>query len=171
MIATGLSLVATALLTAILLSATLHSGGNSTTSVTDGPGVAQADDLEAQSALSTALTSAEASASAGGGYGSLTPASLASENPSVGVAAGPSTNASTISMSVSSGTGIGSVTLADRSADGVCWLVWKSTVAPTWFGAQTNATSCTAPARTSAPLPGAASPRTIGWQQGGFPTI
>lgn len=171
MIATGLSLVATALLTALLLSATLHSGGHSTTSVTNAPGVAQADHLEAQSALSTALSSAEATASTVGGYGSLTPASLSGENPAVGVVAGPSTDASTISMSVSAGTGAGAVTLADRSPDGVCWLVWKSAAGPTWFGAQTHATSCTAPPLSTPPVPGSASASTIGWQPGSFPSV
>ena len=58
MIATMLSLVATALLVAVLLSTTLHSDNNSTTSITNAPGVAEADGLQAQQALTTGLTTA-----------------------------------------------------------------------------------------------------------------
>jgi hypothetical protein len=66
------------------------------------------------------------------------------------------------------GTG-GSVTLAVRSTGGTCWLVWKSSGAPTWYGAQTDQPSCTAPALASAPAATPVSSTSIGWQQGSFP--
>lgn len=68
-----------------------------------------------------------------------------------------------------SGAGGGSVTLADRSTGGTCWLVWKSATAPTWYGAQTDQPSCTAPALASVPAAGPVSSTSIGWQQGSFP--
>lgn len=68
-----------------------------------------------------------------------------------------------------SGAGGGSVTLADRSAGGTCWLVWKSAGAPTWYGAQTDQPSCTAPALASVPAAGPVSSTSIGWQEGSFP--
>lgn len=66
------------------------------------------------------------------------------------------------------GTG-GSVTLADRSTGGTCWLVWKSEGAATWYGAQTDQPSCTAPAIASVPAAGPVSSTSIGWQEGSFP--
>jgi hypothetical protein len=69
MIATMLSLVATALLVGILLSATLHSGNSSNASISNAPGVAEADGLQAQEALSTGLSAASTAAAGAGGYG------------------------------------------------------------------------------------------------------
>jgi hypothetical protein len=68
-----------------------------------------------------------------------------------------------------SGGGTGSITLADRSADGVCWLVWTSG-AGTWYGAQTDLPSCTAPSLSAAPTSGPVSAAAIGWQTAGFPS-
>ena len=48
----------------------------------------------------------------------------------------------------------GSVTLAARSSNGTCWLVWQGNGSATWYGAQTGLASCTAPALASAPTPG-----------------
>ena len=67
------------------------------------------------------------------------------------------------------GSGSGTVTLAARSSDGVCWLVWKGQGSGSWYGAQTGLASCTAPALSSAPTPGPVSSSGIGWQQGSFP--
>jgi hypothetical protein len=64
----------------------------------------------------------------------------------------------------------GSITLADRSSDGVCWLVWKSGGTAAWYGAQTGLASCTAPSLSTTPTPGSVSSNAIGWQQGSFPT-
>jgi hypothetical protein len=68
-----------------------------------------------------------------------------------------------------SGAGGGSVTLADRATGGTCWLVWKSADTATWYGAQTDQPSCTAPALASTPVAGPVSSTSIGWQQGSFP--
>jgi hypothetical protein len=65
--------------------------------------------------------------------------------------------------------GGGSVTLANRSTAGTCWLVWKSGGSATWYGAQTDQPSCTAPALASPPSPGPVSSSSIGWQENSFP--
>ena len=182
MVATMLSLVAVALLVALLLSSTLHSGTGSSGGISNAPGVAEADGIQAQQALDTALSTASAAASAAGGYGSITPSALSASEPSVAFVTGPTTSSSTVSVAasaatVTAGAGIGSgigtgsggsVTLADRAADGTCWLVWKSAQA-TWYGAQTKASSCTAPVIASAPTAGPVSASAIGWQEGSFP--
>ena len=203
MIATLLSLVAVALLSLVLLSTTFHSGDGSSTNVSRSPGVAQADDLVAQQALSTALTSVGTAAANAGGYGALDVATLSASDPTVPYVAGPTTSASTVSIAVTGGAsgssagagvpggavgaaingadggtggegggdaGSGTVTLAARSSDGTCWLVWKGDGTATWYGAQTGLGSCTAPALTSAPSAGAVTSSRIGWQQGSFPT-
>ena len=172
MIATVLSLVGVAVLVGILLGTTSHSGGNADTSVSNAPGVAQSDNLVAQQALSTALSSATAAASGSGGLGSLDPSTLSASDPSTTFVSGPSTNASTVSVAVTvdpSGGGGGSVTLADRSSNGTCWLVWDPTGGATWYGAQTGLADCSAPSISSAPPPGPVSSSAIGWQHGGFP--
>ncbi len=180
MIATVLSMVATALLVAILLSTTLHSDGSSSGSsgagISNAPGVAQAEGLQAQQALSTGLSATSTAASQAGGYGAVTPSELSSSEPSATFVIGPSSSSSTISIAVSPGQQwgttddpSGSITLADRSADGTCWLVWKSAEA-TWYGAQTNLSSCTAPVLATAPSPGPVSSSSIGWSQGTFPS-
>ncbi len=176
MIATVLSMVATALLVAILLGTTLHSGGNSDTSVSNAPGVAEAEGLQAQQSLTTGMSTAAAAASTGG-YAAITPSALSASNPSISFVAGASSSPSVVSVAVSPGQGTGfdggsggSVTMASRSGDGVCWLTWKSANSPTWYGAQSGLASCTAPAIASAPSPGPVSSTAIGWQQGSFPT-
>ena len=181
MVVIVISLGITAVLVAVLLGTTLKSGSNSSTNVTNAPGVEEATALQAQQTLSTALTAAGAAASAGG-YGSLTASSLSTSNPSISFVTGPSSDPSTVSVAVTGGDGGentnlggipggsgGSVTMADRSTDGTCWLVWKSAASATWYGAQTDLSSCTAPALDSAPSAGPVSSASIGWQQGSFP--
>jgi hypothetical protein len=221
MIATVLSLLATAILTAVLLGTMLKTSGTSNGSISNAPGVAEATALQAQQTLSTGLTAAGAAAANAGGYGSLQPSTLTASNPSITFVTGPSTNSSTVSMAVvsdvagdagggapasgatggstsdiggyagsiaaatgaasagggggggggagqaGSGNG-GAITLADRSTDGTCWLIWRS-AGGTWYGAQTKQASCTAPPLASAPPAGAVTSATIGWQQGSFP--
>ena len=167
MVVIVISLAITAILVALLLGTTLKSGSNSSTNVTNAPGVAQAAAIQAQQNLSSALTAADTAASTGG-YGSLTASALSASDPSISFVTGPSSDPATVSVAVTGGGG-GSVTLADRSTDGTCWLVWKSAASATWFGAQTDLLSCTAPALDSAPSPGAVSSTSIGWQQGSFP--
>jgi hypothetical protein len=101
MIATAVSLLAAALLSLLLLSTTLHSSATSGTSVADAPGVGIADDLVAQQALSSALSSVGAAASSAGGYGALDIASLSASDPSISFVAGPTSSPSTISVALS----------------------------------------------------------------------
>src|SRR5664280_357289 len=70
MLATVLSLLGVAILTALLLGSTLKSGSSSSTNIDNAPGVAAADGLQAQQALSTGLTAADSAAASQGGYGS-----------------------------------------------------------------------------------------------------
>ena len=168
MIATVLSLAAAALLVALLLGSTLHSGGTGGTSVSNAPGVAQSDALAAQQALSTALSSAAAAAANSGG--SLDLSTLSASDPSIDFVSGPSARASTVSVTVAADSdGAGTVTMADRSSNGTCWLVWRSASGVTWYGAQTGLASCVAPAIAAPPTPGPVSSSSIGWQQGTFP--
>jgi hypothetical protein len=176
MVTTALSLVASALLVALLLGSTLHSGTTSSTQLSGAPGVGQADGLQAQQSLSAALTAADTSALQSGSYATLSAAGLSASEPSVTFVTGPSSNATTVSVAVgpglpeASGGPAGSVTLASRAADGTCWLVWKGGGAGTWYGAQTGFSSCTAPVLTAAPSSRAVSSASVGWQQGGFPS-
>jgi len=176
MISIALSLVATALLVALLLSTTLKSSTTGNTSISNAPGVAQATAVQAQQTLSSGLSAVNAAASGGDGYGSLSAAALTASEPSTEFVNGPSTGPTTISLAVTGGSegaavgvGGGSVTLADRSTNGTCWLIWKSTGSATWYGAQTGVSSCTAPELASTPTPGPVSSASIGWQQGSFP--
>jgi hypothetical protein len=183
MVVIVISLLITAILVALLLGTTLKSGSNSSTNVSNAPGVAEATALQAQQTLSTALTSADTAASAGG-YGSVTVSALSTSNPSIAFVTGPSSDSETVSVAVTGGDGGvggmsvdgvsggngGSITLADRSSDGTCWLAWKSAASATWYGAQTGLSSCMAPALDSTPSPGPVSSASIGWQQGSFPT-
>ncbi len=66
--------------------------------------------------------------------------------------------------------GAGAITLADRSSDNVCWLIWKSSGSATFYGAQTGLTSCSAPQLAAPPTPGPVSADAIGWQEESFPT-
>jgi hypothetical protein len=170
MIATVLSLVATALLVALVLGNSLHSGSAAKPGVANAPGVGQANQLQAQQALSTGLTSAAAASAAAGGFGSLDISTLSASDPSISFVSGSSVNSSTVSVVVASdAAGGGSITMADRSSDGICWLVWRPAGGATWYGAQTGLASCTAPAITTAPVPGSVSSSAIGWQEGSFP--
>jgi hypothetical protein len=197
MIATMLSMVATALLVLLLLGTTLHSGSTSNASISNAPGVGQADDLLAKQSLSTGLTSVASLSAGGAGTGGVSAASLSAANPSISFVSGPSSNPTTVSVAVSdsgnggtggvsgvsgvsglggveggagSSAGGGSVTLAARSSDGICWLVWRGSGSTTFYGAQTDLSTCTAPAIAAAPVPGPVSSSAIGWQQGSFPT-
>jgi hypothetical protein len=194
-ITTVLSLLAAALLALLLLSTTLHSSATSGTSIANAPGVGMADDLVAQQALSSALTSVGVAASSAGGYGALDIASLWTADPAISFVAGPTSSPSTISVALTGaggGAGVGgaggavtggadaagangvggdsgTVTLASHSTSGTCWLAWKSAGSATWYGAQTHLSTCTAPALASAPTPGPVTSSSIGWQPGSFP--
>ena len=108
MIATVLGLLAAALLTLLVMSTTLNSSSPSDTSISNAPGVGLANDLVAQQALSSALTSVGAAASSAGGYGEVDIASLSSSDPSITFVAGPTSSPSTISVALTaSGGGAG----------------------------------------------------------------
>jgi hypothetical protein len=166
-VAIVVSLLVSAALTALLLGTTLTSGSgaNSSTSVTNAPGVATAMNVQAQQTLSQALTAADAAAAAPGGFGSVDASTLSASNPSLSFVDGPTASSTTVSVA----SGAGGLTLADRSSDGTCWLVWHDASDPTWYGAQTGLSSCTAPSLSGAPTPGPVSSSSIGWQQGSFP--
>ena len=183
MVVTGVSMVVTALLVLIAIEATLGSGHSNPGSASGNPEVSAADHLQAQQSLSTALQAVNA-ASAGGaggvpglgasgsgsgtGAGSgVTVAELSASDPSLTFVAGPSTTATTVSVASEGG----SVTLATRSSDGVCWLVWHAPGSADWYGAQTHAGSCSAPGLSSPPSPGPVSSNAIGWQSGSFPPV
>ena len=132
--------------------------------------VDQADDVAAQSALSTAVQNVRDGAISNGGIS-------ASELGQYGVTTGASTSASQVSGAVApAGAGGGgggavgyrSVTLAAQATSGTCWYVWFSS-ASTWFGVQPDDTTCEASPLPEAPTPARPSPTTIGWQQGSFP--
>jgi type II secretory pathway pseudopilin PulG len=169
MIATLLSLVAVALLTALLLGSTFHSGSASS-GTAQNQEVALADSIQAQQSLSTGLHAATDAAAASGDFASVDAATLAAAEPSVTFVSGPSTGPTTVSVATgSTSDGTGDVTLADRSSDGTCWVVWSSPSSPTWYGAQTGQGSCTAPVLSASPVASPVSGSTIGWQQGAFP--
>ncbi len=192
MVVTALALVATALLTLVAVDATLSSGGSSTSSGAGNPQVAMADHIQAQQALTTSLEAIASPAGSGtvdgvgglggtgaggttggdGGSGSNTSdiAQLSAADPSVTYVDGSATDASTVSVATDP-TATGAITLATRSADSVCWLVWHSPGTATWYGAQTHLVSCTAPVLGSPPSPGPVTSSAIGWQTGGFPSV
>lgn len=174
MIATMLSMVAVALLTALLLGSTFDSGSTSSGSTSSGtagnPEVAMADAVQAQQSLSAGLHAAQDASAAAGGFASIDAATLSAAEPSVTFVSGPSTGPTTVSVATGATPGgTGSVTLADRSSDGTCWVVWSSSSSATWYGAQTGQRSCTAPAFSETPSPGPVTGSAIGWQKGSFP--
>jgi hypothetical protein len=172
MIVTMLSLVIGAVLVALLLGKTLGSSTTSGTSITNAPGVSEADSLQAKQSLSIGLTAAVTAATASGGFATVTSADLSQANPSIHFVTGPSASPSTVSVATAAtggGDGGGSITMAAHAADGTCWLVWKSDQGATWYGAQSDLASCTAPVLSSSPTPEPVSSSTIGWQQGSFP--
>ncbi len=175
LVVTAISLLVTALLVLLLLSTAFKSNGG--TKLADQPGVGLADDVQAQTSLETALSTAESAAAGSGGYGSLDAAGLAQFEPSLSFVDGPSTSSDSISVAGSASGAIadgasqdtGAVTLAARSSSGRCWLIWKD-VSATWYGEQTSGSSCVATALASEPTVGTPTSSTVGWQQGGFPS-
>jgi hypothetical protein len=166
------SLLIVALLSVGALKAFAGSASTGPGSPALNPTVDQAYDVQAQSALSSAMQNVRDGATSNGG---LSDSDLAQ----YGVISGPSTSSSTVSGSVASTSatgdgvggplGFGSVTLAAQAKSGTCWFVWFSSSA-TWYGYEPDATSCAAQPIATAPTPGAGSPGTIGWQAGSFPT-
>jgi hypothetical protein len=106
------------------------------------------------------------SVAVGGGDGSGTGGATGGIGAAIGAATGAGAGTGAGAATGQSG----EVTLADRSSNGTCWLVWKSGAGPAWYGAQTNLPSCTAPALTSTPTASPVSSSSIGWQEGSFPT-
>ena len=134
------------------------------------PVLTKAYDIQAQSALSTAMRNVRDDAIGNGGLSGLDLAPL-------GVTTGPSssptqvsgavTGASLVSGGLDAQLGSGSATLAADSRSGTCWFVWLSASA-TWFGYEPDATACVAQPMAE-PSAGRASPGTVGWQKGSFP--
>ena len=159
--------------------------GSSSDSVSGNPEVALAESVQAQQSLSTALNAASGLGAGGGGSiaglgdsgvgGAANTAAagdiarLSAAEPSLTFVSGPTTSATTVSVAEDPSLP-GSVTLATRSASGVCWLVWHASGTATWYGAQTHLASCSAPALGSPPSQGPVSSTAIGWQTGSFPS-
>lgn len=178
-IVVGVSLLATAILVVVAISLTLGSGTTPTSQGSGNPEVATADRVQAQTSLRTALASVQAGAlGSGSSGGSGIPAvgagagatglvaQLSATEPSLSFVSGVTSGPTTVSVATD---GAGAVTLATRSSDGVCWLVWRGQGATVWYGAQTGLSSCAAPALGSPPSPGPVSGSAIGWQTNGFP--
>ena len=166
-VATMLSLLVSAILVALVLTSTLGSHGQSKPGIANAPGVGLADNVQAQQALSISVTAATtAEAASGGDYSTVTVSILSAANPSITYMDGPSTSSSVISVANSASGG--GITMVVRASSGICWLVWAGS-GGTWYGAQTNQTSCTAPPLNSAPTASAVSSTAIGWRHGGFP--
>ncbi len=120
MVVIVISLGITAVLTALLVGSTFKSGSNSSTNVSNAPGVEEATALQAQQTLSTALTAVDTAASSDG-YGSLTASELSAANPGISFVTGPSSDPTTVSVAVTgadSGVG-GAGGGGSVSADGV----------------------------------------------------
>jgi hypothetical protein len=165
-----ISLLIVALLSVGALKAFASGTGTGAGTSALNPTVDQAYDVQAQSALSSAMQNVRDGAISNGGF---SPSDLAQE----GVTTGPSGSPSGVSGAaadtdatggVSGPLGPGSVTLAAASKSGTCWFVWFSTTA-TWYGFERDATSCQAEPMMAAPSASAGSPGTTGWQEGSFP--
>jgi hypothetical protein len=190
MVVVAISMVVVAALVLFAAKATLGTSGSSNDSVSGNPEVALAESVQAQQSLSTALDAASglgAGGGGGGGGGSIAGldqsgvggaaetgaaadiARLSTAEPSLTFVSGPTTSPTTVSVAEDPSTP-GAVTLATRSAGGVCWLVWHAPGTVTWYGAQTHLASCSAPALGSPPNPGPVSSTAIGWQTGSFPS-
>lgn len=181
----AISMVVVAALTLLAAAATLGTTSSSNDSASGNPEVASAESVQAQQSLSTALVAAASlgpgssggmagleDSGVGGGAGTGAAADIArlsAAEPSLTFVSGPTTSATTVSVAEDPSLA-GAVTLATRSAGGVCWLVWHAPGAPTWYGAQTRLASCSAPALGSPPSPGPVSSTAIGWQTGSFPS-
>lgn len=163
LLVTVISLLVTALLVLLLLKATGTSGSGK--SGTPSPPVAAADATQAQQSLSAGLSTLQQVDA--GGQGSVDATALQAADPSLTFAPGASTGPSTVSVTPQSDGS--SVTLADRSTDGTCWVVWWSPTSSPWYGAQTGQGSCTAPSVSGTPTPGPVSGSSVGWQQESFP--
>jgi hypothetical protein len=138
-------LLVVAVVITLLVGTTMHTSGKATASASN---VTTGNDHQAQQALSAGLP--EASAKAGSrGYAFLDISTLSTSGASVTFGSGPSSNPSTVSVHIVGGhsnnqnknrnqrTAGASITMADRSSDGVCWFVWRSTESATWYGART----------------------------------
>jgi hypothetical protein len=165
-----ISLLIVALLSVGALKAFASGTGTGAGSSALKPTVDEAYDVQAQSALSSAMQNVRDGAISNGGFSG---SDLAQE----GVTTGPSGSPADVSGAVAdtdatggvtSPLGPGSVTLAAESKSGTCWFVWFSTSA-TWYGFEPDATSCQAEPMTSPPSASVGSPGTPGWQQGSFP--
>jgi hypothetical protein len=160
MISIVLSLLIVALLTATVIGFTL--GGNSS-SINNGPGVGLANDVAAQSSLTSVQTAASV-AGAAGGYGSITASTLGSSLTSVHATAGPSTSPDVVSIANSGQ----SVTAAVYSKSDTCWYLWLGQGGPV-FGELTHQKECQAQAIPTPPVATTPSSTQIGWQASAYP--
>jgi hypothetical protein len=196
MVAMVIALAVVLVLSAILIGISVTGNDTGGTGTSGAPGVGTADNLVAQTTLSTIEPAIEIAAESGG-YGSLTPAMLESNAPGATYTAGPSTSSHIVSVATSGGspgqsTGItlpgggnvpslggdgsggstaspATATFAVYSNSGNCYFQWYGPGGPV-DGVETGQHSCQATAFTSVPPASAPSSTTIGWQAGSFPT-
>jgi hypothetical protein len=173
---------------------TVFLGGSSSSNSDSGTGsgspVNRAYDVVGETTLETAESAVQTVATTAG-FGGMSAQTLGFDEPSIHFVAGPTSSDTTVSVggqsavpgatpttsiqSVlgSAGSSGGSVILAtysdNLSGTGSCLFVWMTTGA-TWFGAESDQTSCTATSLTSAPQPSAVTSTSIGWSSGSFPT-
>jgi hypothetical protein len=164
MVGVALSLLVVALLS-VGAAAAFGGGTNSTApggSSALGSDVRSAYDTQAQSNLSSTMQDVRGAVVANGGASGL-------DLGQFGVSTDSSSGPGSVSGAVAdTSDGSGAVTLATSSKSGTCWFIWFSG-SSTFYGAEPDATSCTAPALAAAPTPGSPAPGGIGWQAGSFP--
>lgn len=177
--------------------ATMFFGGSGSSNTDLGSGSGspanRAYDVVAETTLETAESAVQTVATTSG-FGGMTAQTLSFDEPSIHFVSGDTTSDTTVSVAdsggssaITPGTSIqsivgavggggsqgGGVTLATYSnsisGPGSCLYVWMTTGA-TWFGSESDQTSCTATALATAPTAGPVSSSAIGWSSTSFPT-
>lgn len=160
-------LVVVAVLVLISAKALLANSSTGPSSST-GQAIVQADSIQAQQALSTALSTVQNQVTAGGGSSGDLVGALQAAEPSITFSEAPSTKASVVAVTAGPQVS-GSVGLAARSSDGTCWFIWWAPTATAWFGQQSGQASCPAPVLAAAPTPQPVGGTGVTWRSGGFP--
>ena len=130
---------------------------------------AAADAAQAQQSLSNALGAAQTQLLAAQATGALSTDALHAAEPSITFTVGASSGPTDVSI-YGDPSGSGAVNMATRSSDGTCWYLWWSAKGGAWYGAQTQQSSCAAPALVTAPAASQVTSISIGWSQSSFPS-
>jgi hypothetical protein len=129
--------------------------------------IASSADEVAQANLQAALTLADDFSLAEGGYGDISVPVLADKSSPGAFTSSASTRVSDLSVAAAGGAG-GGVMFAARSADGACWLVWRSDTT-TVFGVKRDHSPCIAIALPGLPALSMQPHTATLWQHGSFP--